>query len=230
MPIDSTIPADFNGIARLFPLPNVVFFPKAVLPLHIFEPRYRQMTADSLAGDRLIAMALLQPGWEADYEGRPAMHEMACVGKIMADQRLEDGRYTLLLHGLSRARILGEVESHRLYRSARVELLSDSLDHSPASILEFQEQLRRVLPRWLAALGLVAEPFWTLIESGLPTGNLADIMTFALPLEVEFKQQMLEELDCQRRAEKLVAHLETHTPPQKSAGPERHFPPDFSPN
>src|SRR5439155_19684170 len=87
----------FGGVARLFPLPNVVLFPHVVQPLHIFEPRYRQMTADALEDDRLIALVLLQPGWEADYEGRPSVCTMTCVGRIIAEQRLPDGRYNLLL-------------------------------------------------------------------------------------------------------------------------------------
>src|SRR6266545_6172021 len=101
--------ADFAGTARLFPLPNLVFFPHVMQPLHIFEPRYRQMTADALAGDRLIAMALLRPGWEPDYEKVPPIYPVVCLGRIVADQRLEDGRYRLLLRGLSRAGIVEEV-------------------------------------------------------------------------------------------------------------------------
>src|SRR5205085_1976564 len=93
----------FSGMARLFPLPNVVLFPQVVQPLHIFEPRYREMTADALADDRLIAMALLQPGWEADYEGRPPIHPICCLGRIFAEKHLPDGRYNLLLRGLTRA-------------------------------------------------------------------------------------------------------------------------------
>src|SRR5271163_2101154 len=100
---------EFKGTARLFPLPNLVFFPHAMQPLHIFEPRYRQMTADALAGDRLIALVLPRPGWEADNTGRPALHPVACVGRILAEQRLSDGRYNILLRGLSRVRIIDEV-------------------------------------------------------------------------------------------------------------------------
>src|SRR5437763_9199059 len=100
------------SVARLFPLPNVVLFPHVMLPLHIFEPRYRQMTADALAGDRLLALVLLRPGWEADYEGRPLLHAMACLGKIVADQRLPDGRYNLLLRGLCRGRLVNEMSSN----------------------------------------------------------------------------------------------------------------------
>src|SRR4051812_14777924 len=116
---DDTSPlADFGGTVRLFPLPNLVLFPQVGQPLHIFEPRYRRLTADALAGDRLIAMALLRPGWESDYEGRPAIHPVACVGKVVADQRLDDGRYNLLLRGLARARVLAEGQTDRPYRSA----------------------------------------------------------------------------------------------------------------
>src|SRR5947199_7503065 len=89
-----------GGVIRLFPLPNLVLFPGAMQPLHIFEPRYRQMTADALAGDRLIAMALPQPGWEPHYLGKPALHPVACLGRILAEQELADGRYNILLRGL----------------------------------------------------------------------------------------------------------------------------------
>src|SRR5205807_1511805 len=74
----------FDGHARLFPLPNLVCFPQVVQPLHIFEPRYRAMTEDALAGDRRIALVLPRPGWETDYDGRPSVHSIACLGKIVA--------------------------------------------------------------------------------------------------------------------------------------------------
>src|SRR5438445_4483396 len=102
---------NFDGIARLFPLPNLVLFPFVIQPLHIFEERYRRMTADALAGDRLIGMVLLRPGFEAEYAGRPAIHSVACLGRIVADKRLEDGRYNLLLRGLARVRIAAEIDS-----------------------------------------------------------------------------------------------------------------------
>src|SRR5580658_8985720 len=96
----------FSGTARLFPLPNLVFFPHALQPLHIFESRYRQMTADALAGDRLISLVLLQPGWEKHYEQKPALYPVACLGRIVAEETLDDGRYNLLLRGIGRVRIL----------------------------------------------------------------------------------------------------------------------------
>ena len=76
----------------LFPLPNVVLFPDVCLPLHIFEPRYRQMLAHALHGDRLIGMVLLKPGDAADYDGQPPVYEIGCAGLITFAERLDDGR------------------------------------------------------------------------------------------------------------------------------------------
>src|SRR5271166_4788446 len=103
---DDSALTDFSGTVRLFPLPNLVLFPHVMQPLHIFEPRYRQLTADALAADRLITLALLRPGWEADYDGKPAIHPVACIGRVVAEQRLDDGRFNILLRGLSRLRVL----------------------------------------------------------------------------------------------------------------------------
>src|SRR5260221_6462218 len=95
-------PRDLSAVP-LFPLPNVVLLPRAVLPLHIFEERYKQMTADVLRGHRQIAMALLNRGWEKDYYGRPAIEPVVCVGTILSHERLPDGRYNFLLQGHTRA-------------------------------------------------------------------------------------------------------------------------------
>src|SRR5688572_11857794 len=97
--------------ARLFPLPSLLMFPHVVQPLHIFEPRYCAMLEDALAGDKLIAMVLLQPGWEENYEGRPPIAPVVCLGKIMAHERLPTGRHNILLRGLRRAAIRRELSS-----------------------------------------------------------------------------------------------------------------------
>src|SRR5262249_40998533 len=119
-----SIPHSFDGTVRLFPLPNVVLFPQVMLPLHIFEQRYQQMAGDALAGDHLITMVLLKPGVESASEDKPRLCSIGCLGRIVADQRLKNGRYNVLLRGLSRVRILQELEQDKLYRSACVELLS----------------------------------------------------------------------------------------------------------
>src|SRR5258708_20153721 len=91
-----------SDLLPLFPLPNVVLFPNVFLPLHIFEPRYREMITDALASDRMIGMVLLRPGWERDYEGRPPIYPIGCTGVLTHHERLADGRYNLVLRGIER--------------------------------------------------------------------------------------------------------------------------------
>ena len=103
----------------IFPLPNVVLFPNVFLPLHIFEPRYRAMTADALQGDRIIGMTLLQPGYEAHYAGRPRVYPIGCAGVITHTEQLADGRYNIVLRGIEKFRIDSE-DTSRAYRLADV--------------------------------------------------------------------------------------------------------------
>src|SRR5690349_5431852 len=113
-----------SDLLPIFPLPNVVLFPSVFLPLHIFEPRYREMVADALAADRLIGMVLLRPGWDRDYEGRPAVFPIGCSGVMTHVERLGDGRYNIVLRGLERFRI-AEENHDRSYRRALVEPLHE---------------------------------------------------------------------------------------------------------
>jgi len=221
---------NFDGTTRLFPLPNLVLFPFVIQPLHIFEQRYRQMTADALAGDRLLSVVLLRPGWEAEYQGQPNLHPVACLGRIVADERLEDGRYNLLVRGLARVRIVAEMETEKMYRSARVEMMPDG----PASPPHVQKHLRRALareaPRWLTGHPELLQQFQRLFDSDLPLGALCDIFSFALPLEPEFKQELLEETDVEHRAHGLIERLHSQTPPTETPTKDRSFPPEFSAN
>jgi uncharacterized protein len=216
----------FAGRARLFPLPNLVFFPHGMQPLHIFEPRYRHMTADALAGDRLLALVMLHDDWKKDYDGRPAIHTVGCVGKIVADQRLKDGRYNLLLRGLSRIRILHELADGKPYRSAEVELLHD-VEVAEGQQKSLRRQLLRALPSWLPNNQGVYTQLKKVLHSSLPLGALADILTFALPLAVEIKQQQLEEVVVERRVECLLGHAPGAAAKTEE---ERKFPPEFSVN
>jgi Lon protease-like protein len=222
---------DFDGSTRLFPLPNLVLFPYVIQPLHIFEPRYRQMTADALGGDRLITLVLLRPGWDEDYEGQPAVHPIGCLGKIVADQRLDGGRYNLLLRGLRRVRLVGEVPTDRLYRTARVEPLADIGGLGPDAAAALRAQLTEQLPRWVPPDAAALEQFRKLLDSDLTAGALCDVFSFALPLDVALKQQLLEELDVAERARRLVAMLREQAPvPAPPGAHDRKFPPDFSAN
>src|SRR5260370_8583113 len=103
----------------LFPLPNLVFFPRTRLPLHVFEPRYRKMVTDAVAADERFGIVLLGPGWEGDYFGAPPIYACGTVGQIEQAVPLEDGRYNILVRGEVRFRVVGEV-SREPYRTARV--------------------------------------------------------------------------------------------------------------
>jgi Lon protease-like protein len=218
----------FRGTARLFPLPNLVLFPHGVQPLHIFEPRYRQMLEHALADDCLIAIALLKPGWEEDYEQRPAIYPVVCLGHVAAEQRLPDGRFNLLLYGLRRARILEELKTDQLYRLARVELLEDV----PPEAFWREDLLRRRLTEnlqgWFAGQTESVLQLHKLLAGGLGLGPLCDILSFGLPLEVGLKQELLEEVHVETRALRLLTFLEER--PAASAPAGRKFPPDFSTN
>jgi Lon protease-like protein len=115
---------EFRSIPRLipvFPLPNVVFFPKTYLPLHIFEPRYSQMIADAAAEGHGVGIVLLKEGWERNYHGNPAIFGVGCVGRLVSIQRLTDGRYNVVLYGFGRCEIR-EQFYEKQYRQAKVVL------------------------------------------------------------------------------------------------------------
>src|SRR3954469_21701812 len=114
-----------SELLPLFPLPNVVLFPNVFLPLHVFEPRYREMVADALPSDRMIGMVLLPPGWDRAYEGRPPIYPIGCSGVMTHVERLPDGRYNIVLRGLERFRVLEE-DHERSYRRAVVEPLHET--------------------------------------------------------------------------------------------------------
>jgi Lon protease-like protein len=221
---------DFRGLARLFPLPNLVLFPAVIQPLHIFEPRYRQLIEDALKDDRLIGMALLQPGYEADYDNNPPVYPIICLGRIHKEERLPDGRWNLLLHGLKRARIESEVDADRLYRIARVQLIQEKEVASLSAAKELRHRLGQEACRWFAAHEAAVIQLEKLLHSDLTLGALCDVFGFALPIAVEVKQQLLEDVEICDRARRLIAHLEATAPPEIIMPPPRRFPPDFSSN
>src|SRR5215207_7360049 len=108
----------FSGVARLFPLPDLVMFPHVMQPLHIFEQRYRELLNDALASDGPIAMSALASGWAADYEARPSLLPQVSLGKVATHQRLHDGRYNIMLLGSRRPSILAETPTTTSYRQA----------------------------------------------------------------------------------------------------------------
>jgi len=228
---DSPSLSDFGGTARLFPLPNLVLFPHVVQPLHIFEPRYRQLLADALDDDRLMAMALLQPGWEEEYDKRPPIYPVVCLGKIFQEEKLANGRYNLLLQGLSRARVVEEIQSPKLYRLARLELLPEVNVVSEESDHDLRRRLTDAIGVRFAGQTTALDQMRQLLQSQMPLGILCDILAYALPVASAFKQQLLEETDSEVRTRQLLAHLEDMAKPQAGpAAPPHKWPPEFSAN
>src|SRR5687767_10150606 len=122
------------AVIPIFPLEMAMLFPGVSRPLYIFEPRYRAMVADALKGDRIIGMVMLQPGFEAEYDGRPPIFPIGCAGVIAAFEELPGGEYNILLRGLAKFRVTGE-DNSRPYRLARVVTLSEELDAKEAVAL-----------------------------------------------------------------------------------------------
>jgi Lon protease-like protein len=199
----------------LFPLPNVVLFPNVFLPLHIFEPRYREMVGDALRGDRLIGMVLLKPGWEHDYEGRPPVYPIGCSGLMTHVEQLADGRYNIVLRGVERFRIVQEDHS-RLYRCALVEIVAEEPQKpDDRTIIRHQRaKLEAMLaPAFERGLG-VAQPASSRssadprIPAAMPDVDLVNALAQYLDLEPLEKQALLEQRGLRARAESLVELLE----------------------
>jgi Lon protease-like protein len=175
----------------VFPLPNVVLFPRAILPLHVYEMRYRALVRDALAGDRMIAMALLKPGWERDYFGNPEFYALGCLGRCEQVEWQPDDCYNLKLVGLSRVR-LGRLEREFPYRAARVELAPEAPCSEDDPLVQSEHQALveswRRLARSEGAAGLAAVPQeWTRGYAAL-VNTLAMLLAIA-PAE---KQALLE--------------------------------------
>lgn len=217
----------FNGQAKLFPLPNLVMFPGVIQPLHIFEPRYKEMMHDALDSDRLLAPVLLQPEYEEDYYERPAIHPFACLGQIHQEEELPDGRFNLILQGLARVRIVEELTTEKLYRQAKVELVHEVENVSEKESSIFVKRLRASIAPWFSG-GDALKQAQMLFQSDLSLSTLCDIFSFAIPIDHLVKQQLLETPEVRERAELLLIHLNEKQ--EESDDNERPFPPDFSVN
>ena len=192
-----------SDLLPLFPLPNVVLFPNVFLPLHIFEPRYREMVADALASDRLIGMVLLRPGWDQDYEGRPPIYSVGCSGLLTHTERLPDGRYNLVLRGIERFRIVEE-DHERSYRRGVVEPLREQplAAADRAAILSQRSKLESMLVPSQSPAGDPRMP------ASMSDEDLVNALAQYLDLEPLEKQALLEKASLRTRAESLVELLE----------------------
>lgn len=208
---ESTIQVNFSRAMPLFPLDAAALLPQQVLPLHIFEDRYRQMVSDALDGAGQIAMGVFQGDrWKQEYHGRPPVRPAVCIGQIVQHERLGDGRYNLLLQGVCRAKILRETPARegRLYREAMLQ---------PVGIAEIDEDALREVRDWLDD-SLASGPLTrfaaaeTVLEyvrnREIPTSALLELISFTMTVGVELRYRLLAEGDPIRRAGILRDELE----------------------
>jgi Lon protease-like protein len=190
-----------GGLLRvpIFPLAGALLFPRAQLPLHIFEPRYRAMVRDALAGDRLIAM--VQP---KDNKEPPAVFDVGCIGRIVGSEELEDGRFNIVLEGVARFRVASEAEVATLYRQVYAD--GSGFDDDPEPLASVQRaELERESRRYADALGYAVD--WEAV-SRLDGEMLVNGIAQIAPLDVGSKQALLEAGDLSERADLLVQFMQ----------------------
>lgn len=186
----------------IFPLEMTMLFPGVSRPLHIFEPRYRAMVADALKGDRIIGMATLKPGYEADYAGRPPVYEIGCAGVITDVEELSGGRFNIVLRGLVKFRVTGEDES-RAYRLARVDAIPEVSNDAERAALRKQR---------LRLEALVTKGSDSKVSPETTDEELVNMLAQYLPMNHLQRQNLLELKSVFLRAQALIAMIESKVP------------------
>lgn len=177
-------------IIPIFPLPDVVFFPETFLPLHVFEPRYRQMVQDCLENQPFIGMALLREGWEADYYGNPPVFSLGCLGEMVHSERLPDGRYNIVLRGLMKYEVREEL-LHRSYRQALVTFLDPPGGEQQTFGEGVRSELESLMRRY-AKLTDQEVAIGNLLSMGLADTVLLNTLSSLLPFAPGEKYFLLE--------------------------------------
>lgn len=195
----------FSGVIPIFPLSTVVFFPNTLLPLHIFEPRYKQMVNDVIDTEKIIGMALLKPGWGDDYYGNPEIFDTVGMGRIVSSEKYEDGRINIVLYGLKRVKVLDIVEDLP-YRLAQVDIIDDLHGSREES---FRAQIGELITRWNLLTHDTEKSHRIEINTGLPLDSLTDALATLIYSNVFDKQVLLEEQSVEKRAQTLIKELET---------------------
>jgi uncharacterized protein len=220
-------PDQFSGLARVFPLPNLVMFPHVMQALHIFEPRYRALFEEAIEDDRLIALGSLAPGWEGDYDGRPPLRPHACLCRIATHQKTDEGTYNVLVLGVRRLHLVRELPPKKLFRVVEAEILDDvEPATTPAdSAAVLQRQLLEAFKQSMPQVPGAHDQLDQLLGSQITLGMLTDIVSYTIDLDFDTKLRLLSECDVSERVRLLLAAITA-----RAGGPRRTFPPDFSPN
>jgi Lon protease-like protein len=190
----------------IFPLPNCVLLPGGLLPLHVFEPRYRELTRDCLAGHHLMGIARLRPGYEASYYGRPPVFERCGVGQIICSEELPDGRFALLLRGVARVEIARELPAERAYRRVEARPLADA-DVDAADAREHHHKLIALCDRLAEVIDSGGPQLRDLARGLQSPGACADAVAAALIMDADARQALLEACDPMVRLQRTLGHV-----------------------
>lgn len=191
-------------VVPIFPLPAAILFPRSQLPLHIFEPRYREMVRDAIDGSGRIGM--IQPH-RIDDDNRAPLYDVGCVGEIVGVEELDDGRFNIVLHGANRFRLIGERETEALYRCAEVDIGAfDDGEPEPLSLGQ-RAEVEREARRLGDALGLAVD--WDAVGR-LDDEMLVNAIAQVGPFDVGAKQALLEQASLDGRADLLVQLMQFH--------------------
>ncbi len=229
---DLSMPPGFDGKVRLFPLPNLVMLPGVIQGLHIFESRYREMVADALQHDSLIAMAVLREP-EGSSPGLPRLFPMVCVGRIVSHTQLEDGRYNLMLLGLRRAALITEFPPGDIpWRNAEIELVGDICLADSSAVQRARAELLDAFASYAQSAGINLDAFQSTEPDQIPVGILADTIAYTCQFEIESQLAVLGKIDVVERAILVTNLIREKVIFVQSVQDElpSSFPPQFSPN
>ena len=206
----------------LFPLPDVVFFPKTLLPLHVYEPRYRALASEALERDQAICTALLRPGWETDYYGSPEVYPVGCIGRIVQHTKLPDGRYNITLQGEAKVRIEEHVRMEP-YRIVRVQPIQDDDawtrgDNVAQEAVELVRLFRQVHEGQGPSL-LLAETF----GQNMSPESILNTVSMHLNVEPDMKERLLEMDSLEARYHSVLEILRNATTTQERIERVRHL-------
>lgn len=190
----------------IFPLPNCVLLPGGLLPLLVFEKRYRELTRDCLAGHQLMGVARLRPGFESSYYGRPPVYEKCGVGRIICSEELPDGRFRLLLRGVARAEIARELPAERMYRLVEARALDDA-SYDPVDAHDHLRRLIRLCDRLAEVIPKGGTELRDLVRGFDTPGACADAIAAALVVDTEALQELLEASDPMVRLQRTLGHV-----------------------
>jgi ATP-dependent Lon protease len=190
----------------LFPLPNVVLFPHALLPLHIFEERYRALTRDILAGTRLFAVSLITPD-ASEHDERPPVRAIAGVGEVIMAHELPDGRFNLVVRGRARVHIDEELPADLPYRLVAATLLPDAPVVDPAEIRDADQALRALVGQLADLVPEMAELLRQMIVEAETPSELVDAVASALIVNPTLRQRLLETREVGKRIERVTSEI-----------------------